>query len=172
MCQLKNRLAAAGIIAVAAWPAFAAQVFYKTGTTQEICPLTGLADAADKDGKKFGVVGTDLGYSFVHKGQLYFLFGDTNGRQGTAVDDLVEIPPGTRSSIRTRLRRSTVLTRTDFAPILRLSWIRIGPTTPTCLRKWLCRLSMLIILVMARSGSPRPDSVGTIRYMCSFPSCQ
>ncbi len=90
MRQLKNHLAAAGIVALVAAPAFADQVFYKTGTTQEICQLTGLPDAADKDGKKFGVVGTDLGYSFLHKGQVYFLFGDTNGRQGTAVDEAVE----------------------------------------------------------------------------------
>jgi hypothetical protein len=93
MRQLANHLAAAGIVALVATPAFADQVFYKTGTTQEICPLTGLSDPADRDGKKFGVVGTDLGYSFVHKGQLFFLFGDTNGRQGTAVDPSVEEGP-------------------------------------------------------------------------------
>jgi hypothetical protein len=33
-------------------------------------------------GKRFGVVATDLGSSFEHKGKLYFLFGDTWGRPG------------------------------------------------------------------------------------------
>src|SRR5262249_49367190 len=32
--------------------------------------------------KRFGVIATDLGSSLEHKGKLYFLFGDTWGRQG------------------------------------------------------------------------------------------
>jgi hypothetical protein len=33
--------------------------------------------------ERFGVIGTDLGYSFEHEGKLYFLFGDTIARGGT-----------------------------------------------------------------------------------------
>ena len=32
--------------------------------------------------RRFGIVGTDLGSSFEHKGNLYFLFGDTLGQPG------------------------------------------------------------------------------------------
>ena len=33
--------------------------------------------------ERFGVIGTDLGYSFEHEGKLFFLFGDTIARGGT-----------------------------------------------------------------------------------------
>ena len=57
-------------------------------STQKVCQLTGDFDrqkniaTRSETGKRFGVVGTDLGSSFEHKGQLYFLFGDTWGRPG------------------------------------------------------------------------------------------
>jgi hypothetical protein len=37
---------------------------------------------ANRTETRFGIVGTDLGYSFEHDGLLYFLFGDTLGRGG------------------------------------------------------------------------------------------
>ncbi|MGB8646531.1 MAG: DUF4185 domain-containing protein [Anaerolineae bacterium] len=35
---------------------------------------------------RYGIEGTDLGYSFEHQGRVYFLFGDTVGRLGRALD--------------------------------------------------------------------------------------
>jgi hypothetical protein len=37
---------------------------------------------------RFGVLGTDLGYSFEHKGRAYFLFGDTVGHVSYAEDTI------------------------------------------------------------------------------------
>ena len=37
---------------------------------------------------RYGLEGTDLGYSFEHGGRAYFLFGDTVGRQGRALDSI------------------------------------------------------------------------------------
>jgi hypothetical protein len=61
---------------------------YVPGSTKRICQLTGDFDRAAKvptlsqTDKRFGLVATDLGSSFEHKGKLYFLFGDTWGRPG------------------------------------------------------------------------------------------
>jgi hypothetical protein len=61
---------------------------YLPNTTQRVCQLTGDVDRASggptlsQTGKRFGVVATDLGSTFEHKGKLYFLFGDTWGRPG------------------------------------------------------------------------------------------
>lgn len=38
--------------------------------------------------KRYGIQGTDLGYSFEHEGRIYFLFGDTVGRLGQALDTI------------------------------------------------------------------------------------
>jgi uncharacterized protein DUF4185 len=71
--------------AVAAEPS---ELIYVPNSTKRVCQLTGDYDRAAKvptlsqTGKRFGVEGTDLGSSFEHKGKLYFLFGDTNGRPG------------------------------------------------------------------------------------------
>jgi Domain of unknown function (DUF4185) len=57
-------------------------------STQRVCQLTGDFDRAAKvptlsqTGKRYGVLATDLGSSFEHKGKLFFLFGDTRGRPG------------------------------------------------------------------------------------------
>src|SRR5436190_6111705 len=57
-------------------------------STRKVCQLTGDVDRETKQptltqtGKNFGILGTDLGSSFEHKGKLYFLFGDTAGRPG------------------------------------------------------------------------------------------
>lgn len=37
---------------------------------------------------RYGLEGTDLGYSFEHEGRVYFLFGDTVGRLGKALDSI------------------------------------------------------------------------------------
>jgi hypothetical protein len=61
---------------------------YVPNSTKKVCQLTGDFDRAlgkptlSQTGKRFGVVGTDLGSSFEHKGRLYFLFGDTWARPG------------------------------------------------------------------------------------------
>jgi hypothetical protein len=61
---------------------------YVAGSTKKVCQLTGDFDrqlkkpTLSQTGKRFGVDGTDLGSSFEHKGNVYFLFGDTLGRPG------------------------------------------------------------------------------------------
>lgn len=58
------------------------------GSTKKVCQLTGDVDrersrpTLSMTGKRFGVLATDLGNSFEHKGKLFFLFGDTWGRPG------------------------------------------------------------------------------------------
>lgn len=65
-----------------------AELIYVANSTRRVCQLTGDFDRAcrvptlSQTGKRFGVVATDLGSSFEHKGKLYFLFGDTWGRPG------------------------------------------------------------------------------------------
>src|SRR5947208_3596444 len=64
------------------------ELVYVPNSTKKVCQLTGDFDRAagsatlSQTGKRFGVVATDLGSSFEHKGKLYFLFGDTWGRPG------------------------------------------------------------------------------------------
>src|SRR5579871_1662609 len=78
----------AGLLSALADVAGADDVLYVPNSTKRVCQLTGDFDRAAKEptlsqtGKRFGVVATDLGSSFEHKGRLYFLFGDTWGRPG------------------------------------------------------------------------------------------
>jgi len=78
-------LSSAQFTARAAEPA---ELIAVPNSTQKVCQLTGDFDrekntgTLSETGKKFGVVGTDLGSSFEHKDRLYFLFGDTVGRPG------------------------------------------------------------------------------------------
>jgi hypothetical protein len=57
-------------------------VTYVAGSTQKVCQVTGETDhefgtpTASQTDTRYGLVGADLGYSFVHNGMLYFLFGD------------------------------------------------------------------------------------------------
>ncbi len=57
-------------------------VFYVPGSTQKACQLTGEMDhethqpTASRTASRFGLVASDLGYSFEHLGRLAFLFGD------------------------------------------------------------------------------------------------
>jgi hypothetical protein len=59
---------------------------YVPNSTRRVSQLTGDFDRAagvptlSRTGERFGVAATDLGSSFEHKGNLYFLFGDTWGR--------------------------------------------------------------------------------------------
>lgn len=63
-------------------------VVFVAGSTKKINQLTGDFDrqqnkpTLSETNKRFGVLGTDLGSSFEHKGKLFFLFGDTWGAQG------------------------------------------------------------------------------------------
>jgi hypothetical protein len=56
---------------------------YVPGSSQKVCQLSGETDrqfnasTANQTVTRFGLVGTDLGYSFVHDRKLFFLFGDS-----------------------------------------------------------------------------------------------
>ena len=75
-------------IGIASMPASGEELVYVPKSTERICQLTGDFDRAasaatlSETGKRFGVVATDLGSSFEHRGKLFFLFGDTHGRPG------------------------------------------------------------------------------------------
>ena len=64
------------------------QLVYVPNSTKKVSQLTGDFDrpfgvpTLNQTGQRFGIVATDLGSSFEHKGKLYFLFGDTWGRRG------------------------------------------------------------------------------------------
>lgn len=59
------------------------RVTYVTGSTQKVCQLTGETDrqlnqpTASQTTSRYGLVSTDLGYSFESSGKLFFLFGDS-----------------------------------------------------------------------------------------------
>jgi hypothetical protein len=79
----------AAVLGGMACPAvLAEELIYLPNSTQRVCQLTGDFDRASnvatlsQTGKRFGVIATDLGSSFEHKGKLFFLFGDTQGRPG------------------------------------------------------------------------------------------
>lgn len=79
---------ASGIVLASATAADPEELVYVPHSTKKVCQLTGDLDRAtgkptrSRTGKRYGVVATDLGSSFDHKGRLYFLFGDTWGRPG------------------------------------------------------------------------------------------
>jgi hypothetical protein len=77
--------------AVVSYPVAAAEhreLDYVPNSTKRVCQLTGDVDRAtglptlSQTHKRFGMLATDLGSSFEHKGKLFFLFGDTCGRPG------------------------------------------------------------------------------------------
>lgn len=79
------------VISIGRFAAVAAgrgELVYVPGSTQKLRQLTGDFDRArgeptlSQTGKRYGVFATDLGSSFEHKGNLFFLFGDTWGRPG------------------------------------------------------------------------------------------
>jgi len=61
-----------------------AGVVYVDGSSQKVCQLIGDTDrqthqpTVNHTTTRFGLNGTDLGYSFEHHGKLFFLFGDSN----------------------------------------------------------------------------------------------
>jgi len=68
--------------------AVSATVRHAAGSTQKICQLTGDLDrqtgqpTGNLTRDRYGVFGTDLGFSFLHDGRTWFLFGDTIGVHG------------------------------------------------------------------------------------------
>ena len=67
---------------------------YTVGSTRKLSQLVGEEDkqlrqpTASRTRSRFGLEGTDLGYSFEHHGKLYFLFGDTMGVERGALDSI------------------------------------------------------------------------------------
>lgn len=67
---------------------------YVSGSTVKLEQLTGEEDkqrhgpTLSRTFSRYGIQGTDLGNSFEHEGRVYFLFGDTVGRQGHALDSI------------------------------------------------------------------------------------
>ncbi len=60
------------------------RIAYLRGTTQKVCQLTGEKDkefdvpTLSRTVSRYGLTGTDRGYSFEHDGKLFFLFGDSS----------------------------------------------------------------------------------------------
>jgi lysophospholipase L1-like esterase len=69
-------------------------ISYAPGSTVKIEQLLGEEDkelhqpTLSRTVTRYGLEGTDLGYSFEHQGRAYFLFGDTAGRLGHAFDTI------------------------------------------------------------------------------------
>ena len=67
---------------------------YVPGSTVKVEQLLGEEDkqlhqpTLSRTVSRYGIEGTDLGYSFEHDGQVYFLFGDTVGRLDRALDTI------------------------------------------------------------------------------------
>ena len=67
---------------------------YVAGSTSKVEQLLGEEDkqlhrpTLSQTATRYGIEGTDLGNSFEHGGQLYFLFGDTVGRLRRALDTI------------------------------------------------------------------------------------
>ncbi len=77
-------------------------IAYVPGSSQKICQLTGETDkefgipTASQTESRFGLIGTDNGYSFEHDGKLYFLFGDSpSSAQFHGLPDGQNDPPRT-----------------------------------------------------------------------------
>ena len=67
---------------------------YISGSTTKLEQLLGEEDeqlhqpTLSQTVTRYGIEGTDLGYSFEHEGRVYFLFGDTVGKLGHALDTI------------------------------------------------------------------------------------
>jgi len=78
----------------AASPANEPALHYVAGSTVKIEQLLGEEDkqlhqlTLSRTVTRYGIEGTDLGNSFEHEGQVYFLFGDTVGRLRRALDTI------------------------------------------------------------------------------------
>ena len=71
-----------------------ATVTYVPGSTHKINQLVGEIDkqthqsTLSRTESRYQLQGTDLGYSFEHRGKIYFLFGDTVGARDAALDSI------------------------------------------------------------------------------------
>jgi Domain of unknown function (DUF4185) len=85
-----NPTATSGAQATATAPV----IRYMPGSTVKLEQLLGEEDkerhqpTLSQTVTRYGLQGTDLGYSFEHQGRAYFLFGDTLGRLGKALDSI------------------------------------------------------------------------------------
>jgi Domain of unknown function (DUF4185) len=92
--KLRRDDAAKPPVAVAADPVASSVLRYIPGSTVKIEQLVGEEDkerhhpTLSRTFSRFGVRGTDLGYSFEHEGHTYFLFGDTVGHVSWAEDTI------------------------------------------------------------------------------------
>jgi hypothetical protein len=70
---------------------------YIDGSTAKINQLVGEEDkelhksTLSRTETRYGLIGTDLGYSFEHQGRVYFLFGDTVGVARGALDSIASV---------------------------------------------------------------------------------
>jgi hypothetical protein len=73
---------------------------YIDGSTAKINQLVGEEDkefhkpTLSRTETRYGLIGTDLGYSFEHQGRVYFLFGDTVGVARGALDSMASVESG------------------------------------------------------------------------------
>jgi len=73
---------------------------YVLGSTHKINQLIGEIDkqthqsTQSRTESRYQLQGTDLGYSFEHQGKIYFLFGDTVGARGAALDSIATVDIG------------------------------------------------------------------------------
>lgn len=71
------------LLGAGAWTLAAQEVAYVAGSTQKVCQPIGEMDhelhkpTASRTASRYGLFAADLGYSFEHKGKLFFLFGDS-----------------------------------------------------------------------------------------------
>jgi len=85
-----NPTATSGAQATATEPV----IRYMPGSTVKLEQLLGEEDkerhqpTLSRTFTRYGLQGTDLGYSFEHQGRVYFLFGDTVGRLDRALDTI------------------------------------------------------------------------------------
>ena len=87
-------VAAIAPLRMAAQVASAPLIRYEAGSTLKVQQLLGEEDkerhqpTLSRTVTRYGIEGTDLGYSFEHNGRAYFLFGDTVGRLRRALDTI------------------------------------------------------------------------------------
>ena len=87
-------VAAVSAVRVAAQLASTPVIRYVAGSTIKMEQLLGEEDkerhqpTLSRTATRYGIDGTDLGYSFEHDGHAYFLFGDTVGRLDRALDTI------------------------------------------------------------------------------------
>src|ERR1700686_1778211 len=87
-------LATIPLVHMAAQVASAPVIRYVAGSTVKVEQLLGEEDkerhqpTRSRTVTRYGLEGTDLGYSFEHDGRAYFLFGDTVGQVGRALDTI------------------------------------------------------------------------------------